>query len=127
MNLVKKSLVSMGLLAVFACSAAVAYAAPISFETSSTQIVFDNKNGKWASQAYTKGSYGTQYSRTYTEIYGDGYKRDWKKSDKVKGRESQAVAYANTGFASYEAESDHRIWWTQDDVDSIATHSDDSF
>lgn len=45
----------------------------------------------------------------------------------VKGGESQAVAYANTGFASYEAESDHRIWWTQDDVDSIATHSDDSF
>lgn len=43
------------------------------------------------------------------------------------GRESQAVAYANTGFASYEAESDHRIWWTKDDVDSIATHSDDSF
>lgn len=82
MNLVKKSLVSMGLLAVFACSAAIAYAAPISFETSSTQIVFDNKKGKWASQAYTKGSYGTQYSRTYTEIYGDGYKRDWKNMTK---------------------------------------------
>jgi hypothetical protein len=84
MNFFKKSMIAAGLLSTFASSAAIAYAAPISFDYGTdTTIDWSDSQKKWESRAFTFGSYGTKYSRTYTEIFADGVKKDWKNSGKV--------------------------------------------
>ncbi|MED2009793.1 hypothetical protein P4V39_17175 [Brevibacillus borstelensis] len=127
MNLLKKSLVTLGLLGAFTVSATAAHAATIYFEVKGTVISYDNDAKKWRSTANTKGSTGTKYSRTYTEIWADGVKKDYKNSGKVTGASSNASAYAAIGFGYYEAPSAHRIWWSSDDADSVFDESRDYF
>jgi hypothetical protein len=127
MDYLKKSILTIGLVGTFASSAAIAYAAPISFEYATTTISYNSEKQKWEDAAYTEGSNGTQYSRTYTEIYAEGVKRDYKNSGKIAGKSSSASAYVAIGYDDYEALSWHRIWWTSNDADSIATESRDAF
>ncbi|MEJ8547275.1 hypothetical protein [Brevibacillus borstelensis] len=119
MNFVKKLMIVAGLVGTFASFAGIAYAAPISFERGTgTTIEWSDSKKKWESRAFTYGSYGTVYTRTYTEIYAGGVKKDWKNSEKVKGSNSSAFAYAPSGYDDIEALSGHRIWWTDDIEDS---------
>ena len=127
MKVLKNSMIAAGLLATFASSAAIAYAAPIEFEKAETSVYFDSDEGKWCSRALTEGSYGTSFSRSYTEIFGDGEKIGYKTSDKETGRSSSAYAFGKHGYKNYVGVSSHRIWWRKSDSGSITTTSKDSF
>lgn len=105
------------LLSVFGTSA---YAANIQFEICSVTI--SANSGKWEARAVTKGSVGTQYVRSYAEIWAGGKKRDYKESAKQSGAGPvTASAYAPVGLDDTYATSGHRIWWSSSDRDSIST------
>lgn len=119
-KLAKVGLLTIALTTVFGTSV---QAANIMFDTASTRI--SEQNGKWASQAYTEGSYGTKYSRTYTEIWYNGKKVDWDTSRKEEGKSSYAVAYAPIKGGDVYSTSNHRIWYGKSDDYSIQTSSRD--
>ncbi|UYZ13024.1 MULTISPECIES: hypothetical protein [Brevibacillus] len=119
MKKMKMMMLAISLTSVVATSA---YAANIYFEQGTgVSISYDSDNTQWRSDAVTIGSYGTKYARAYTEIWGGGKKRGYKESKKESGTTAYASAYCPIGLDDTYATSNHRIWWSSSDADSITT------